>query len=262
MNLRIHRGRITHSLFLFFCCGSIICDNTYSDQADEEIAPESETSAKTEKLEPLVRKISSSLYQIGLIKLNKDTREITLPAQTNITDPGTLLEYLLVHSNGEKIHESLLVTEADPMHLNIALKLLNYKESPELFSLPREDGTPSGKFPEVDKELKAAARLGVYITREENKVQKTTPATQWIQHSATGKPMPSTPWVYTGSYIHENKFNAKLTGNMLTIFHDQGSIAGYPGKDRWDDTLWLPSPGLPEVGAPVTVTLKPWPNEP
>jgi hypothetical protein len=71
---------------------------------------------------PLVKKISPHQYQIGIISLNKETREICIPAQTNITKPESVIEYLLVHSNGEKIHESLLTTAADPTHINIALK--------------------------------------------------------------------------------------------------------------------------------------------
>lgn len=229
---------------------------------ENTVAPEPETTVKAAQPEPLVKKISATTYQIGQITFNKDTREISLPAQTNIITPETPLEYLLVHSNGEKIHESLLVTEADPTHVNIALKLLNYKESPELFRLPREDGTPSEQYPEVTDEVKQAARFEVLITWKDGNVEATLPATRWIHHRVTGKAMPETPWVYNGSYIHEQKFHAKLTGNILTIFPDVGSIANYPGEDRWDDTLWHPAPGLPQQGSPLTVTLKPWAAKP
>ena len=70
--------------------------------------------------------------------------------------------------------------------------------------------------------------------------------------------MPSTPWVYNGSYVHNSKFKAKLTGSMITIFPDPGAIANYPGKDRHDDELWVPATNLPAEQSEVTVTLKPW----
>ena len=233
-------------------------DTTAVDAPENKIAPESETSVRAAQPEPLVKKISANTYLIGKVRLNKDTREIILPAQTNITNPDTPLEYLLVHLNGEKIHESLLITEADPTHVNIALKLLNYKESPELFRLPRADGTPSEKYPVVPADIKKAARFGVHLTWKGDKGKQTFPVTQWLQNRVTKKPMPETPWVYNGSYIHEKKFHAKLTGNILTIFPDMGSIANYPGQERWDDTLWLPAPNIPQEGTPVTLTLKPW----
>ncbi|MCP5535946.1 MAG: hypothetical protein H7A51_06885 [Akkermansiaceae bacterium] len=229
-----------------------------TDAPENKVAPESETSVKPARQEPVVKKISPSTYQIGKIKLNKDTREITIPAQTNITDPGTVLEYLLVHVNGEKVHEALLVTEADPTHVNIALKLLNYKESPELFRELKADGTPSENYPVVADEIKKAARFGIFITWNQGGKEKTFPITDWLQHRILKKPMPHTPWVYNGSYVHHQKFKAKLTGNIFTIFPDEGSIANYPGKDRDDDTLWFPAPRIPAEGTALTVTLKPW----
>jgi len=228
------------------------------DATENKIAPESETSVKPIKPEPLVKKTSPSSYQIGKVKLNKDTREITFPAQTNITDPETFIEYLLVHLNGEKVHESLLVTEAAPTHINLALKLLNYKESPELFRMLKKDGTPGEKYPVVADDLKKAARFSVHVSRKQGEETKTVPVTDWLQHRTTKKPMPNTPWVYNGSYIHNKKFKAKVTGSIFTIFPDEGSIANYPGEDREDDTIWFPAPRIPREGTALTVTLKPW----
>lgn len=234
-----------------------------TDATENKIAPESETSVKPAEskkttAEPLVKKISPTTYQIGKIKLNKNTREITLPAQTNITDPDTIIEYLLVHLNGEKVHESLLVTEADPTHVNLALKLLSYKESTELFRMAKADGSIGDKYPVVADDIKKAARFSIHLTWKQGDEEKTIPITDWLKHRITKKPMPRTPWVYNGSYIHQKKFKAKLTGNIFTIFPDIGSIANYPGKDREDDTIWFPAPRIPREGTALTVTLKPW----
>lgn len=264
--IRLHHPVISvATLTSLLCVGFLACvraDTLPVDTPENKIAPGSEASIKPATPEPLVKKISPVSYRIGKITFNKDTREITLPAQTNITNPDTILEYLLVHINGEKIHEALIATEADPSHLNIALKLLNYKESRELFRLPRPDGTPSEEYPVVTDEIKKSARFGVYITWKDGETHKTIPATQWIEHRVLKKPMSNLPWVYNGSFIYEQKFNAKLTGNILTIFPDEGSIANYPGKDRWDDTLWVPAAGIPEEGTPITVSLKPWKTAP
>jgi hypothetical protein len=207
---------------------------------------------------PLVKKISPHQYQIGIISLNKETREICIPAQTNITKPESVIEYLLVHSNGEKIHESLLTTAADPTHINIALKLLNYRESQELFRLRNPDGFFTDQYPTVAEDIKKAARFSIQITWQDGTLEKTIPVTDWIYNEATQKPMVSAPWIYNGSYIYEKAFNAKLTGSIITIYPNEGAIANYSGDDRNDDTLWSPAKSTPEEGTPVKVTLKPW----
>lgn len=229
------------------------------DKVENKVAPESEKSVTPpDPAAALVRKVSPGVFQIGKITIKQATREIIFPAQTNITNPGSQLEYLLVHFNGEKIHESLLVTRAEPEHFNIALKLLRYKESKELFRLLKPDGTPGEKYPDTPEETRKAARFGIYLTIGEGEKKKTFPATDWVMHRVTKKPMPNTPWVYNGSYVHKKKFKAGITGSIASIFPDFAAIANYPGDDRDDDTLWFPAPRVSPEGTKVTVTLKPW----
>lgn len=216
-------------------------------------APKEQQDAK-----PLVKKLENGDYQIGKIIFNRDKRSITIPAKTNITHQDTFLEYLLVHFNGEKVHEALLVTEAAPTNLNIALKLLNYKESPELFRVAKEDGTPSDEYPEVPESIRHAARFSIDITWKDKGVERTRPITHWLEHSGTKKHMPDTAWVYNGSYVHNQKFKAQLSGSMVTIFPDPGAIANYPGDDRDDDTIWVPGAKVPREGTDVRLTIKPW----
>ncbi|NWK57155.1 hypothetical protein HW115_16150 [Verrucomicrobiaceae bacterium N1E253] len=226
--------------------------------ADQAAPADSGPETAKKETKPMVKKISGDTYQIGKITFNKSTREIHLDTMTNIVDPGTPLEFLLCHSNGEKVHESLLVTEADPTHLNIALKLLNYKESQELFRQLKPDHTLEDHYPVVADTIRKAARFTVHLTWKAEGKEKTAPITQWLQHRITEKPMPATPWVYNGSYVWEGKFKAKLNGNILAIFPNESALANYPGADREDDTLWLPAERLPREGSKVTVILKPW----
>ena len=217
-----------------------------------------ESKGKSVNDKPLVKKIAPQLYQIGVISFNKETREVYIPAQTNITDPSAVIEYLLVHSNGEKIHESLLTTAADPTHINIALKLLDYKESQELFRLRDAKGFFTEKYPIVADDIKKAARFEIFITWKDEQKEKTIPVTDWIYNQATEQNMITVPWIYNGSFIHKKAFNAKLTGSIITIYPNSGAIANYSGDDRSDDSLWTPSKNTPEEGTSVKVTLKPW----
>lgn len=226
----------------------------YTLLADEASA-ENKVTATTK---PMVKHLENGNYQIGKITFNKITRTINMPARINLVNPDTLIEYLIVHLNGEKTHESLLTSEVDPTHLNIALKLLSYQESQELFRTFNEDGSLSAKYHEVSDEIKKSARFEIHVTWKDKEEEKTHPITHWLHHRDNKQKMPDTPWVYNGSYVHNKKFKAKLTGSMFTIFPDLGAIANYPGDDREDDQLWTPAPNLPAERSDVTVTLKPW----
>lgn len=235
-----------------------------AESAEKNPLPEKNTPKKSPQpkaANPLVKKVSEHIYQIGQITFHKNTREITFDAQTNIIDPGTPLEFVLVHFNGEKIHESLLITKADPTHLNIALKLLHYKESQELFRPINEDGSRDEAYQKESDKTRKAARFTIHITWNEKGQTKTDPITSWLHHRITNKPMPNVPWVYNGSYVHANKFKAKLNGNYFAILPNESAIATYfgtDGIDRYDDTIWLPIANLPAEGTKITITLKPW----
>lgn len=207
---------------------------------------------------PSVVKISPDHYRVGTITFNKKTRQIQFEASCNLTESGSLLEYLIVHSNGEKVHESIFVTEIDATNLNIALKLLNYQESQELFRQITDEGIPGDTYPKVADKTRKTARFLIDITWKTGGQEKTAPITDWLVNRMTNKPMPVTPWVYNGSYILRGKFKAKLSGSIFAIFPNEGSIANYPEEDRYDDSLWLAGKDLPPLGTKVTVTIKPW----
>lgn len=251
------RSIINSALALLLVLPTVAVATASPDDTEEtNVAPESETPIKAEQ--PLVKKISEDVLSIGKITFNKKSREITFTTQTNIVSPDTPLEYLIVHSNGEKVHESLLITEIDPTNLNIALKLLNYKESLELFRPYTEEGIPGDKYYIVADDVRKAARFTIHVDWKEGDADKSAPITEWIAHRVTTKPMAKTPWVYNGSYIHNQKFAANVSGCIFAIYPNEGSIANYPGTDRDDDTLWVPANGLPREGSNIKITLRPW----
>ncbi|MFK7910768.1 MAG: YdjY domain-containing protein [Akkermansiaceae bacterium] len=226
------------------------------DPPENKVAPESEKSLKPSP--PLVQEVSPGVFKIGKLTIKKDSREISFSAETKITGPDEILEFLLVHRNGEKIHETLLVTDADPEHIQIALKLLRFKESNELFRVIKPDGTRKKEFYSVPEDIRKAARFDIHLMTDQDGEKKSFPANDWVTHRVLKKPMPLQPWVFNGSYIHENKFNAKLTGSIFAIFSNMGAIANYSGEGREDDSLWLPSKRVLATGSKVTVILKPW----
>jgi hypothetical protein len=205
---------------------------------------------------PNVVDLGDGKYKVGLVTLDKASRHISFPAEINM-DEG-LLEYAIVHENG-KIHEALLHTKTSPLHINLALKLLRYKGSEELFQILDEDYKPTGRYPVVSEELKTASRVELLLSwnRTGGKAGKAT-LNELITNTRTAQPVAATPWIYGGSYLHEGSFAAETTGDIAAIYTSRASLFNYPGKDREDDTVWIPTPKrTPPVGTRITVTITP-----
>jgi hypothetical protein len=139
------------------------------------------------------------------------------------------------------------------------LKLLRYKASTELFPILDEDFRPTNKFPEVPAETKNAARVQILVAwKTADGKEKRAALTDWITNSISNQPVPPTPWIYGGSYLHNNAFQAEAMGDIAAIFTSNAALFNYPGKDGNLDDVWIPTTKrIPEVGTQVTVTIKP-----
>lgn len=210
---------------------------------------------EVEEVKPSVEKLDDGTYRIGTIAFDPKTREIRFPAVVNMNEG--LLEFAIVHQNG-KIHESLLHTDISALQLNVALKLLRYTPSEELYLLPNDRGGLSDKFPEVPEEVRDGSRINIFVEWEDAGKTRKVAINEWIQHAVKGSVMPSGPWVYGGSQVHEGKFAAELTGDVAAIFITNSALINYPGDDNRDDTVWLVYPKrVPEFGTNVTVIIAP-----
>ena len=231
--------------------------------AQEAPAPAEEKPASPEK--PEVIKTGETTHRLGQIDFDQKTRQISFPVTVNMTESTEYpLEFILVHEKG-KIHESLLRTTINPVHLNVALKLLRYQESQELFQLLDKDFRPTGKYPEVPEETKAAARVDLFLQwKDPGGAEKKLPLNGLVLHKPTARSLadlaPALPWVYNGSYVHEGVFKARVNGNIIAIFEDNSCLFNLPHKDRALDTVWFPhTKRLPPVETPATLILQPHP---
>ena len=107
--------------------------------------------------------------------------------------------------------------------------------------------------------MKTASRVELLLSwnTADGKAGKAT-LNELITNTTTSQPVAATPWIYGGSYIHEGAFAAETTGDIAAIFTSRASLFNYPGKDREDDTVWIPTPKrTPAVGTRITVTITP-----
>ena len=203
---------------------------------------------------PVIEKIDEHNYTVGDVKLNKETQEIAFAAV--LCHPDSIIEYLLVNEHG-KIHEALLITQVRPSHLNIAMKLLGYKESKELFKVLDSQRIPTQQYHQESKAVKKAARFDVLIQWQDDGKQHSHHINELIYNNVTKKHALIQPYIYNGSYLTRGNFEADMTGDIIAILTNRAAMANFSNKGREDDTIWQPNPKyIPKPETPLTIIFK------
>lgn len=229
---------------------------TAQDRSPVEPVSLPDPEQRLEPVKPQIEKLDATRYRVGEVELDSKTREIRFPARVNMTEG--LLEYLVVHTNG-KVHEALFITDISATHLNLALTLLRYPASRELYPLPTPTGGLSDKFPDVPEPIRKASRVLIDVEWKDDGKLRRLPVNDWIQHTVKTSAMPAGPWVYGGSEFYDGKFVPETTGDIIAIFTAQSAMINYPGEDNRDDTVWIVYPKrVPAEGTHVTVILHPY----
>src|SRR5687767_3996798 len=70
------------------------------------------------------KEVAPGIFEVGTVRIDKHTRTATVPAKVNMVDG--LVEYLCVTPNGST-HESVLVSDAGPQNVHVAMLLLGAK---------------------------------------------------------------------------------------------------------------------------------------
>ena len=221
--------------------------------------PTSTEPAAPPKAAPIFFQLDADRFKIGDVELNKQTRVIRFPAAINMREG--LLEFVIVHEKG-KVHESLLRTAINATHLNLALKVLRYQSSPELFMLRDEEGFPNGLMPAVDARTKAAARVEMRMRWKDGETEHSVSINECINNNRNNTVMPAGPWVYGGSAVYNGRYVAEVTGDIVAILTSQAAIFNYPGDHNQNGTdygnWYALTKMLPDVGTAVMVEIRPW----
>ncbi|MFN0128986.1 MAG: YdjY domain-containing protein [Verrucomicrobiales bacterium] len=196
---------------------------------------------------PEIVRLSPTRSRLGTIEFDQATREIAIPAQVNMVKG--LLEYAVVGEKG-KLHESLLSTKARAFDLNVVLLLLNYKPDDQWFVPPAR--------PKSLADAQPAARLDILVRWTEGGAEKTARLDEWITDLTTKKPAAPTSWIYTGSYLNDEKhFAAEVDGSLVALYHDSRALINSPREGADNDEQWVPAKVVPPKGTPVTVLVRP-----
>ena len=206
------------------------------------------------------KEVAPGIYEIGAIRLDRNTATVTFPAKINMVDG--LVEYTIVTTKGPT-HESVLVTEISPQNLHMAMLLLGAKGMAITKGAPppeRIDAEYLAKAPKLDGDR-------IFITckwKDADGKETTSPIERWIiRREAVARKAPREvpaedgPWLYTGSFMHEGRFNAEVQGVFGSVVTFPGALINNPRKGANDDHMWfVKTNAIPPAGTPVEVSIR------
>jgi hypothetical protein len=194
---------------------------------------------------PPIEQVGPGILRLGEIQIHKDTRSIVFPAQVNM-DQG-LLEYLIVRSSG-KVHESLLRTEVDPFHLQIAFLLLGFEGTDRPIAHQGSREIPTGDPIEIAIAYRGGEGQELRIKAED-----------WVANKIENqlRDVGTLKWVYTGSKIFDGRFLAQVEGSIVALWHDPVVLVDNASPGGESNRIWFSKEGtVPPVGTAVTVIIK------
>jgi hypothetical protein len=197
--------------------------------------------SKQEEQKPALRRIDKNLYRVADITVDTKQRTVTFPAKVNLTQG--ILEVLICTEYG-KTHESLLVTNVDPLHLNVAFLLLGL-EGGNAVKYQGDPTKPVGSPVEIWLKVKKGDKEQLIRTED------------WVYNTHKNRPMLHTQWIYVGSVLTRDGFMAQREGQIATTFHDPFALIDNPLPGGGDDTVYVVhTKEVPPSGTPVTVVIK------
>ncbi len=236
---------------------SCLCLNAHAQDAPVP-TPQAEQEQKPYlpdgKTIPPVEKVNDDCVRIGKVLINHKERTISFKAAINM-EKG-ILEYICSMPNG-KLHESLLVTDADPLHMSVGMALLKFNRFEKFFP-ERDENFEWLPFTEPKPEDYASSRLQISAVYKKDGQEFRTDFSDLIINTRTGKGLPATEWLYTNSFFYEGCFQASMTGEVIAIFANRTSIINYIGDFNVgaNDSGWIANPQntLP-IGTEFTITI-------
>jgi len=203
-----------------------------------------------------IKKTGPTDYELGDIKFNSETREISFPATLNMAEGA--LEYALVHETG-KTHESLLKTKTKAFDLNVVMLLCRYE--PHIADL-------TAVLTEVRPELIAQAakpmvrpganHLVISVKWKDAKGEHSLPLQKMVMNFRTEKQLTAPHFTYNGSQVSGGRLDADTEGSYIALYVDFLALINSVEVGNTDDKNWIVNQSaVPPVDTPVTLTLSP-----
>lgn len=188
-----------------------------------------------------IAKISDRLYRIGNVLIDKDQGCLYLPAAVNMNQG--VVELLACGTMGKR-HESVLVVDAEPMHIQVGLLLIGLEPGGGL-SYQGDPRTPEGDS------------VWIWVEWKDDDEWRLMRAENLVFDYTRQAPMEPTHWVFSGSQVVEGRFVASIEQSIVTTYHDPYTIIDNPLLGGADDTVYGANKSiLPEVGKEMVLIFK------
>jgi len=202
-----------------------------------------------------LRQISPDVFELGAVQFDKARKTVHFPAQLNMNEG--LIEYLLVNAKG-KTYESLLKTDADPYHIQLALLFLGARGAPQT---PALLNAPSEPFHVNHKGQAAPVIAGdpvsIELSWRTDGQEKTVRAEDWIVNLDAKTNAARGHWTFNGSRVVNGTFIAQRDGQIVAMIDDIDAMVNNPRAGHDNDQIWqINSIAPPPLNTMVEVTLK------
>jgi hypothetical protein len=189
---------------------------------------------------PEAVKIGDDLYRLGKVKVDLKNKVLTCTGKIN--QRTMVIEYLAVVPGGKR-HESLLLLNARPLHLQLGLILLGLEPKGGL----RYQG---------DTQVPQGSPVKIFVSWTRSGKTVKVPAEELVWDMLKKRPMEPKAWVFSGSITDENGFAADRTLSLIGTYRDPEAVINNGLPNGADDAAYKPNVRiLPPLGTPVTVTM-------
>lgn len=191
---------------------------------------------------PAMVKVGDGLYKLGNVDLDLNKKIVTMYGKVNMS--YGLIELLACTKIG-KMHESALVMDVQPIHLQTALILLGLEYGGGL----RYQGDPL--TPKGD-------RVRIWVEWDADNQIKRHRAEELVFNRVKQSHMAHTDWVFTGSRMHNGVFMSQAVGTLITTFRDPDAIIDNPLPEGADDTVYIVNSQIaPPKGTDIRMIITP-----
>lgn len=179
-------------------------------------------------------------FQLGAVVIDQKQQSIYLPGRINMTQ-GPI--ELLACAPGGRTHETVLVVDVEPIHVQTGLLLIGLQPGQSV----RVEGDPV---------VPKGSAVIVDVTWELKGVKSEYRGEDLVLDVKSKATMPRTSWVFTGSQIQDGRFMAQEEKSIITTYRFPFTILDNPLPSGTDDEVYVANTVvLPPVGTPVTVIL-------
>jgi hypothetical protein len=180
---------------------------------------------------------ASTVATLGAVQVDAQTKTMVISGWVN--QVWGAIE-LLACGPGGKTHESVFVLNCNPVDMQAGLLLLGLKPGTPPTGLGQ--GQPKG------------TALDIWVDWLEGSTSRSLRAESFVVNTEDNRrPLPETPWVFTGSVIENGEFKALAEESLIVTYWDPWAIINLPlpcGSN--DEILSVNSNCVPALNTPVT----------